>query len=56
MSYLICKQYKPKWNNFLKPFIYTKTRGGAHDVMIIVIGNRHGDPNSNPGPIYLHFT
>ena len=25
-------------------------------VMVIVVGNRHGDPSSNPRRGYLHFT
>ena len=24
--------------------------GGAHGIMVIVIGNGHGDTSSNPGP------
>ncbi len=32
--------------------IYIYARG----VMVIVIGNRHGDTGSNPGRGYLHFT
>ena len=32
------------------------THGGAHDVMaIIIIGNGHGEPSSNPGWGWLHF-
>ena len=23
--------------------------GGARDVMVIIVGNRHGDTSSNPG-------
>ena len=30
--------------------------GGAHGVMVIVIGNGHGDTSSNPGWDWLHFT
>ena len=30
--------------------------GGAHGVMVIVIGNGHGDMSSNPGRDWLHFT
>ena len=30
--------------------------GGAHGVMVIVIGNGHGDISSNPGQDWLHFT
>ena len=25
-------------------------KGGARGVMVIVVGNRHGDTSSNPGP------
>ena len=31
-------------------------RGGARGVMVIVVGNGHGDTSSNPGPDWLHFT
>ena len=30
--------------------------GGARGVMVIVIGNGHGDTSSNPGQDWLHFT
>ena len=30
--------------------------GGAHGVMVIVVGNGHGDTSSNPGRVWLHFT
>ena len=30
--------------------------GGARGVMVIVVGNRHGDTSSNPGRDWLHFT
>ena len=30
--------------------------GGACGVMVIVIGNEHGDTSSNPGRDWLHFT
>ena len=30
--------------------------GGAHGVMVIVVGNGHGDTSSNPGRDWLHFT
>ena len=29
---------------------------GARGVMVIVVGNEHGDTSSNPGPDWLHFT
>ena len=30
--------------------------GGALGVMVIVVGNGHGDTSSNPGRDWLHFT
>ena len=30
--------------------------GGARGVMVIVVGNGHGDTSSNPGSGWLHFT
>ena len=32
------------------------TEGGAHGVMVIIVGNGHGDTSSNPGQGWLHFT
>ena len=29
---------------------------GAHGVMVIVVGNGHGDTSSSPGQDWLHFT
>ena len=29
--------------------------GGAHGVMVIIVGNGHGDISSNPGQDWLHF-
>ena len=29
---------------------------GARGVMVIVVGNGHGDTSSNPGQDWLHFT
>ena len=31
-------------------------RGGARGVIVIVLGNEHGDASSNPGRNSLHFT
>ena len=31
-------------------------KGGARGVMVIVIGNGHGDSSLNPGREWLHFT
>ena len=30
--------------------------GGACGVIVIVVGNEHGDTSSNPGQDWLHFT
>ena len=30
--------------------------GGARGVIVIVVGNEHGDTSSNPGRDWLHFT
>ena len=30
--------------------------GGARGVIVIVVGNEHGDTSSNPGRNSLHFT
>ena len=30
--------------------------GGVRGVMVIVVGNGHGDTSSNPGQDWLHFT
>ena len=30
--------------------------GGARGVVVIVVGNGHGDTSSNPGRDLLHFT
>ena len=30
--------------------------GSAHGVMVIIVGNGHGDTSSNPGRDWLHFT
>ena len=31
-------------------------KGGACGVMVIAVGNGHGDTSSNPGRDLLHFT
>ena len=35
---------------------YITNDGGALGVMVIVVGNGHGDTSSNPGQDWLHFT
>ena len=35
---------------------YKMDLGGTRGVMVIVVGNGHGDTSSNPGRDWLHFT
>ena len=44
-----------KWSWVLKPSLSPHGRG-ARGVMVIVVGNGHGDTSSNPGRGLLHFT
>ena len=37
-------------------YIYIYIYGSARGVMVIVVGNGHGDTSSNPGRDWLHFT
>ena len=37
-------------------YIYKYIYGGARGVMVIIVGNGHGDMSSNPGWDWLHFT
>ena len=41
-------------NEFKKDWDIVMPRG-ACDVMVIVVGNGHGDTSSNPGRDWLHF-
>ena len=49
-------------NEMLITIIYLLWRGmkylfrGARGVIVIVVGNEHGDTSSNPGRDWLHFT
>ena len=36
-------------------YVYSGHRS-ARGVIVIVVGNRHGDTSSNPGRDWLHFT
>ena len=36
--------------------ITKKKEGGSRGVMVIVVGNGHGDTSSNPRRDWLHFT
>ena len=44
---------KKKYKN--QPHMIYKYEG-AGGVMVIAVGNRHGDTSSNPGRDWLHFT
>ena len=43
---------------FIKLFLHTVIwyQVGVRGVMVIVVGNGHGDTSSNPGRDWLHFT
>ena len=45
----------PKLKNKKQQTRYKDFRG-ARGVMVIVVGNGHGDTSSNPGRDWLHFT
>ena len=49
------KIIRDKLNLFRKQLIRINY-GGARGVMVIVVGNGHGDTSSNPGQDWLHFT
>ena len=36
--------------------IFQDEGGGARGVIVIVVGNEHGNTSSNPGRDWLHFT
>ena len=36
--------------------VYYNYTVGARGVVVIVVGNGHGDTSSNPGRDWLHFT
>ena len=40
----------------ISPLINQSRLGGARGVIVIVVGNEHGDTSSNPGRDWLHFT
>ena len=42
------------WNR--TDYLYKNGLEGARGVMVIVVGNGHGDTSSNPGQYCLHFT
>ena len=45
----------PKASALLEPH-HQIVFGGARGVIVIVVGNEHGDTSSNPGRDLLHFT
>ena len=45
--------------DYLEIYCHSDSRinwGDALCVMVIILGNRHGDTSSNPGQDWLHFT
>ena len=42
--------------NDIRVRINTLGKGGSRGVVVIVLGNGHGDTSSNPGRDWLHFT
>ena len=56
---IICQDYVLRTNiDLMKEngFILANASGGARGVIVIVLGNGHGDTSSNPGREWLHFT
>ena len=45
---IICKMYLPNHGEYI-------TQGGACDVMVIVVGNGHGDTSSKSWKILIAF-
>ena len=43
-------------SQFVFSILNNKLHRGARGVMVIVVGNGHGDTSSNPGRDWLHFT
>ena len=43
------------WNIYCLRLVTSICNGGARGVVVIVVGNGHGDMNSNPGCDWLHF-
>ena len=51
------KQEVDSWELMANWLIYNRDLlGGARSVMVIVVGNGHGDASSNSGRDWLHFT
>ena len=48
--------YSPKWLDFGMLDQAYLVSGGARGVVVIAVGNEHGDTSSNPGQYWLHFT
>ena len=49
-------KYKPILRELILKPVLIDLNVGACGVMVIVVGNGHGDPSSNPGRDCLHFT
>ena len=43
-----CEVYRRMCNVYGEAYFNKKKYGGAHGVMVIVVGNGHGDTSSNP--------
>ena len=43
-------------NSDISEQLETIDQAGARGVVVIVVGNGHDDPSSNPGRDWLHFT
>ena len=50
------KKKKKKKKKSVLGMTLSSNCGGAHDVMVIVVGNGHDKTSSNPGRDWLHFT
>ena len=59
ISAALCKKWQADSYQVHKELIDDSSNiyilGGAHGVMVIIVGNGHGDMSSNPGRDWLHF-
>ena len=55
---LMSNRYIHLLNTSITDRMYHKASffGGARGVIVVVVGNEHGDTSSNPGRDWLHFT
>ena len=45
-----------RWHSATSKYTRGVVLGGARGVVVIAVGNEHGDTSSNPGRDWLHFT